>query len=510
MSDDVSDGSNRPHRLMKVWLVRITLLAAIVAGILTFRISTARHYSRLFVELDEKAGAETSTGVFARGLDGVLRPLQRRPEDRRIWSFDARWPAVDSLVIAGNQLSPEQVSGIRIRLGASMIHGRTMEVGRVSRLPMESPTAAELRRRFGFLETWELVPKPAFAPLLTRDNGCVNWLGTVNLVWLAVVQGCALLLGLHVLKRSLARISALHHSPAATVEESLVWRTLTESIRLIMLIFAAHLCWCWLSVVLTMTAPEELMLATAAAAAAALLLAGWCYFVHKVRSDIRLKLAMTAITVTVCVLKLWWLSTVEFRPFSDYREYHRYGALLAAGDWESMRRDKHAGAVIFLRRSVTFAWPISKLIGTSISAYEVVNVLLQAATFLMLMVLISRMSSLRTAAFSLPFLLIYPELWYLTGVVTHNIAGYFWILATWLSVDEFRRRAALQQISGSGWLNRIAVTLVSGVLAGTFLSMVELSKSYGTLFLIGLVFCMLFGPHLPGSAIAPSRLSDIR
>jgi len=509
MSDDVSDGSNRPSGFRKIWLVRIFLVAAIIAGVFTFRTATGRHYGRLCVVLDEQVVANNSVGVFARGVDGVLRVLQPRPEDRRIWSLQANWPAVDSLVIAGNQLTSEQISGLRIRLGASMIHGRSMEVGSVTRLSAKSPAAAELQRRFGFAETWEVVPKPAFAPLLSSDANCVNWLGTSSLLWLAVVQGCVACLGLHVLQRSLSRIAALHLSSTEISEESLVWRTLTETIRLIMLICAAHLCWCWLSVVLTMTSPEELTLATAGAAATALLIAGWCYFVHTVRSDFRLKLAMTAITVTVCVLKLCWLSTVEFRPFSDYREYHRYGALLADGDWESIRKGTGGAAAIFLRRAVTFAWPISSFVGTSISAYEVVNVLVQAATFMMLMVLISRMSSLRTAAFSLPLLLFYPELWYLTGVVTHNIPGYFWMVATWLAVDEFLRRAALQQIAGSGWLSRIAVTLISGVPAGILLSLLELSKSYGTLFLIGLAFCLLFGPHLPGSAIAPSGLRRV-
>jgi hypothetical protein len=510
MSDDVPDGSNRPYGFKGVWLVRIILLAAIIACILTFRIGTNRHYGRLCVVFDEQVVANNSVGVFARGVDGVLRVLQPRPEDRRIWSLEARWPAVDSLVISGNQLTLEQISGLRITLGASMIHGRSMEVGSATLLSPESPAAAELRRRFGFLETWEVVPKSAFAPLLSSDADCINWLGTSNLFWLAALQGCVAFLGLHVLKRSLARIAALHLSSAATGEESLVWKTLTETIRLIMLIFAVHLCWCWLSVAMTMISPEELTLATAGAAAAALLYAGWCYFVNTVRSDFRLKLAMGAITVIVCVLKLWWLNSVEFRPFSDYREYHRFGELLADGDWESIRNNQRAAASTFLRRAVTFAWPISKFVGTSISAYEVVNVLVQAATFLMLMVLISRMSGLRTAAFSLPLLLIYPELWYLTGVVTHNIPGYFWMVATWLAVDEFLRRAALHQISASGWLTRIAVTLILGVLAGIFLSMLELSKSYGTLFLIGLAFCMLFGPHLCGSAIAPSGLRSIR
>jgi hypothetical protein len=509
MSDEVPDGPNRSRGYMTVWLVRIFLLAAIIAGLFAFRLATGRHYGRLSVELDDQLVANTSHSVYARGIDGVLRVLQPRPEDRRIWSLDARWPAVDSLVIAGRQLTPEQVSGLRVRLGASMIHGRVMEVGSVTRMSPESPTAAELHRRFGFLETWEVVPKPAFAPFLSRETGCVNWLGTANLVWLAVVQGFVAWLGLHFLKRSLVRIAALHLTPAATGEEGMFWRTLTEAIRLIMIISAAHLCWCFLYVVLTMTAPEELIVATVAATAAALMLAGWCYFVHITPSDLRLKVAMTAITVTVCVLKLWWLSAVEFRPFSDYREYHRYGALLAAGDWESIQTGRDGLAVVFLRRALTFAWPISRFVGTSISAYEVVNVLVQAATFLMLMVLISRMSGLRTAAFSLPFLLVYPELFYLTGVVTHNIPGYFWMVATWLAVDEFLRRAALQQISGSGWLNRTLVTLISGVVAGILLSLLELSKSYGSLFLIGLAVCMLLGPYLPGSLVSRGQWQRI-
>ncbi|MFM7058733.1 MAG: hypothetical protein ACKO2P_17615 [Planctomycetota bacterium] len=486
----------------KRFLWHALLLLIAVGFALVFRLTNGRHYGRLIVRLDERTAANMSLVLFAQRLDGSLFPLQPRPENRQIWCRDSGWPAVKSLILAGNDVGEVSPDSVKVFLGSSPLYAQPLNVAPPEEAAATDPRFRELRRRMSVADVWQVFPEAAHRSPFSTAAGSVNWLGNAALLLVACTQGFAIWLGVILFAMAVRHIAALQSQwQSSGSVADLAGRVAAESIRLILLTFTAHLCWCQLIPLITLRVPDEVSAAMIAGVITGLFVAGWVRFVQSTASDFKLRLCMVAFAAVVFATKLWWLSTVEFRPLSDYEAYHRYGAQLAAGDWEAIRGRPGGLAAIYLRRAATFAWPISRLFGSSMSAYEVVNVLTQAVTVWLLCVLIRRMFSLRTAAFSLPCLLLYPELWYLPGMVTHNIPGYLWMVLSWLAVDCFLKVSATQAEQGSRWLNRIATALLLGLTGGLSFALLELTKSYGMVCILSLAMCLFVGPLLPASLI---------
>jgi hypothetical protein len=485
------------------YLWHTLLLLTAIGAVLAFRLTNGRHYGRLIVRLDEVMGSNQSLVIFAQRLDGSLLPLQPRPENRQVWCRDSGWPPVKSLILAGNDLGPIESDNVQVLLGSSMLHAQALRLARTVQAGPAEPRFEELRRKMGVEDAWELFPEPAYLFPLSTGIGTVNWLGNAPLLLVAVTQGFTIWLGIILLLFAGQRIAALHlQSQLSASSGEIVSQVAAEVIRLILLIFAAHLCWCRLIPVVTLRVPDQVSAAMIATILTGLFVAGWVRVVYTTASDFRLKICMAAFAVAVFLAKIWWLTTVEFRPLSDYEAYHRYGAQLAAEDWESIRSGPKGLSAIYLRRAAAFAWPISYFFGPSMSAYECVNVLTQAVTVWLLCILIRRMFCLKTAALSLPFLLLYPELWYLPGMVTHNIPGYLWMVAAWLAVDSFLKVSELQSDRSSRWLSRLGAAGIFGLLAGIALGLLDLTKSYGMICILSLALCLLIGPLLPASLVA--------
>lgn len=494
-------------RRVKSWLPKqclwhTLLLLTAIGAVFAFRLTSGRHYGRLIVRLDEGIASNQSLLIFAQRADGSLLPLQPRPENRQVWCRDSGWPPVKTVILAGNDLGKIGSENVHVLLGSSPLHARALRLAIAVQAAPSEPRYRELRRRMGVQDIWELIPEAAHLSPLPSGSGTVNWLGNSPLLLVAVTQGFTVWLAIVLFTLAMRRTAALHavwqspESPGLTAG-----RIAVELIRLILLIFTAHLCWCRLIPVMTLRVPDQVSAAMIAAILTGLLVAGWVRLVYST-SEFRLKVCMAAFAVAVFLAKLWWLTTVEFRPLSDYEAYHRYGAQLAAEDWDSIRNGPQGLSAIYLRRAVAFAWPISYFFGPSMSAYESVNVLTQAVTVWLLCILIRRMFCLKTAALSLPFLLLYPELWYLPGMVTQNIPGYLWMVALWLAVDSFLRVSERQSDRSSRWLSRLGAASIFGLLAGFALGLLELTKSYGMICILSLALCLLIGPLLPASLVA--------
>lgn len=484
------------------YLWHMLLLLTAIGAVFAFRVTNGRHYGRLIVRLDEVTAANPSLVIFAQRVDGSLLPLQPRPENRQIWCRDSGWPPVKNVLLAGNDVGQIGSENVEVWLGASPLHAQQLRLTRIDRAAPAEPRFSQLRGRMGVKDAFELFPEPLHLCPLSSGTETLNWLGNAPLLLVAVTQGFTIWLGLVLLVFAVRRIASLYlQCQSSEATGVTVGRVSAEMIRLILLLFTVHLCWCRLLPVMTLRVPDQVSAAMLAAILTGLIVAGWVRLVYRT-SDFRLKVCMATFAVAVFLAKIWWLTTVEFRPLSDYEAYHRYGAQLAAGDWESIRSGPRGLSAIYLRRAVAFAWPISHFFGSSMSAYESVNVLTQAVTVWLLCILIRRMFCLRTAGLALPFLLLYPELWYLSGMVTHNIPGHLWMVATWLAVDSFLKVSEQQSDRSSRWLSRIGAASIFGLLAGFALGLLELTKSYGMICILSLALCLLVGPLLPASLVA--------
>jgi hypothetical protein len=205
---------------------------------------------------------------------------------------------------------------------------------------------------------------------------------------------------------------------------------------------------------------------------------------------------MVLLTIAVSMVKLVWLSGIEFRPISDYEVFLRFGTLVAEGRWEEIGMDRSYLAFIYLRRAVFCVTPVVYCFGTGMWKLEVANVLVQAVSALLVCELVRRMFNLRAAACTLPFILLYPDFFYSSGMVSHNVWGYFWIPLAWLIYDEFQKRLDAGRCVKNGWLLQSTLAACFAVAFGLSCTAIEFLKSYGVFMLAGIAIHLAAKPVL--------------
>ncbi|MEY2724421.1 MAG: hypothetical protein RLZZ458_288, partial [Planctomycetota bacterium] len=484
----------------------ITFFVVIFATCL-FRVFTAYHYEMFSVGLNQIPADVKAIQLFGLTDDRRLILLQKLQGNRQVMGKKIGWPPVTGLVVAGEDLRVDHLQGLfDVRVGVGWDSADRLAVSRITELSDDGDQVLEVLRNLGYRRSF-LVELTGFrSSLLPWNRGVVNWGGDFWVLAVGCLQGAAAWLLCMVAVRGLRRMAGVEGGASGTgSEESLAGKVFAELLRLAAILFVGTLCWQWASTLLKLRAAEQLSAGLAATIVVGGLIWGWLRVVDRTVSDRMLYLKMALLTLSVLGLKLWWLSTVEFRPFSDYAEYQRYGAQMAAGDWEAIRNGPEGLAAIFLRRATTFALPISLAFGSSISAYEYVNCGMQAMTILLFCVLVGRIGGKRSAAYSLPFLLIYPEYWYLPGVTTQNIVGYFWMVVLWLIVEVFLRSSTGFKERGFGLFVRIGAACGFGIAAGVVCGVIELCKSYGIFMLLSVFLCLFCWRLLPRSVLNERR-----
>lgn len=476
------------------------LALATVSGI--HRLCTESHYGRMFVRLDERLAGDESVTVFTRRADGLVTPLVRRDEDQRLFSRDSGWKKVRSIVITGDAVGPVKPEQLEVRVGPGWPHTTVLSVRAVRALPPDSAGLEAHRRRLQFGQAYEVTVDSAQTSIFSWNEGVINWQGDMQLVLHALAQGlfsALLLTGILSMLNRLGRLSA----PGLSFRSGAM-RLIAEVIRIFMLVPAVHLAWLWFWQLYGMRESEPFVLGFLAALGIAALLAYWFRVVARTTSERQLAIRMLFLTVLMASLKLFLLSFMEGIPRSDYARYYEYGKQLAAGDWESISNSFGPQSAIYLRRAAVCTFPVVACFGSSLSTFGIVNTVVQSLTAMMFSLLVWRMSGIRAAAYALPLLLISPEIWYPAGMITHNVFGYFWIVATWLVFDGYLMHAARQQQRGVKWPNLVIGALCWGIALGVGLSMIELTKGYGIMFELGLTVVVVFGP-----AVMKSLRADV-
>ena len=311
-------------RVLRLMLLFLAL--ATVSGI--HRLHTERHYSRMFVRLDESLAGNDSVTVFTLRLDGVMTPLIRRNEDRRLFSRDSGWKKVRSIVITGDAVGPVRPEQLEVRIGAGWPHITALSVRDVRLLPPDSAWLEAHRRQLQFGQAYEVTVDGAKKSIFYWNEGVINWQGDILLVLHVLAQGmlsALLLAGVTGMLSGLVRRSA----PGLPFRGGVVW-LIAEVIRFFMLVLSVHLAWLWFWQLYVMRESEPFVLGLLAAIGVAALVACWFRIVARTPSARQLATRMLLLTVLMALLKLWWLSVVEGIPRSDYAKYYEYGKQLAA------------------------------------------------------------------------------------------------------------------------------------------------------------------------------------
>jgi len=475
-------------------LAVLTVALSVLLGF--YRIASERHYSRMYIRVPGDVTDDSSIMVFLRNSAGAITPLASRPEDQRLFTRDAGWQRIQSVVITGNQLSPPDKARIEVRVGPGWWHTSSLVIKEVREISPDIVELAEHRRRYLFERAWEVIVEPYRGSVFRWNTGVINWQGDALLLAHMVTQGLAAACVLVLFTGSLRVLATL---PRVTPPDSGLFGRIagvvSELFRIVMLVLLGHLCWMWCSTLASIRESQQYICGVLAAAALACLFSVWFRIVDRTDCERRLLRRMVTLAALIFLLKLGWLSTITFVPRSDYLDYYRYGVQVASGDWDAVRKDpSSAVASLYLRRSFVFAAPVAFVVGPSIAAFEFANVFLQCLTVIMFCVFVRRISGIRAAAYALPLLLVYPEFWYQAGTVTHNVAGYFWIMALWLSVDSWLRQAGRQQLGGAGHVAFAVTAIIRGVITGICSGLLELTKSYGPMFEAGLVISVIAGP----------------
>ena len=478
----------------RLWLWVLLLILLTIASV-SCRLLTNRHFGRMYVRLPEPVVGAESIDLFTCSADGTLAPLTRRDNDLRLYSRSSDWAPVTSVVIAGKQAAPFAADAVEVFLGAGWKHVQLLRLREIRPFPLDDRRIADYQKQYGLTWATEIVPYPGHGSRLAGKAQIVNWQGDWMLLLFALTQGLAGTLLIRYLVWAFGRLPALGRGGDARVGPvDRVVLFAGELLRVVLLVLILHLCWCWFSALVLVREAPQYIAGMVLAAFVLGLLAAWNSMVDRAECPRRMWWKMLLLAVAVMVLKLIWLSAVEVRPkLPDYAYFHRFGSQLAALDWEGITNGPKGIALIYLRRAATFAWPTAFLFGNSITAYENVNLFLQSGTIWMFCVLVRRMFGWRVAARALPVLLIYPDYWYLPGMVTHNIVGYFWMMACFLIVDTFLRLAAFEGFRRRGIGRRALTGAILGVGAGISCGMLDLSKSYGIFITAAIFLCLTVG-----------------
>jgi hypothetical protein len=470
---------------------RVVLLLLLSAVALTDRLYHERHYGRMFVRLSQRLSSDASMNVFVRRVDGVISPLTPGDWDRRLYSRDSEWSKAAAIVLTGNAIDSIRPEEVEVRIGAGWRDTRVLPVRGVQMLPLDSSGLQQQRRQLLFEQAFILTVDAANESVLPGNAGVLNWQGDFLLVAHVLCLGLLYFLLLIGGGRMLIRLGRLHVNSLSTTDSTV--RLAAEVIRFFVLVLSVHLASLWLRQLSVMRESEPFVIGMMAAMGIAALLAAWFRIVERTPTEKKLSIKMLLVTLFLTLLKLYWLSLTEGLPRSDYLAYYEYGKKMADGDWEAISRSAAPQSAIYLRRAAVFTYPVARCFGPSISAVETVHACVQCITAVIFCLLVRRIAGIRAAARALPLLLISPEIWYQAGMVTHNVFGYFFIVATWLAFDCFLQHASRQQQLMKSRSRRLAAAMFWGVAVGIGIGMIELTKGYGIMIEAGLAATVIFG-----------------
>jgi len=457
-----------------------------------YRYATGLHFQEVFVRLGEGYSLGTSN-LYCVISPGRLLPMRRTAAVERLWVFPYVQP-VQSFFITTTAEIADGIAGFdgEVRVGQGWIDAERRAITKTQIVSSADPEYGESLQRLGLKGGLLVYPASTSASRLKAVGHSFNWGGDWSFVWVSILQGVFIWSSLSALYRGLTRIADGSRGAGVSVGKLANWLSVPgHMLRLLLLVLLTHQFWVAVQSLLWVRSPTGFIAGVAVFAVLLVLYAGWLHWVWSSKSAHSVVLKMLAAGMLLLVAKFYWLSTVEYRPSSDYQLFHRYGQQLAAGDWEGLATARPY-TLIFLGRAWFYSYPICSLLGSEISTFEYANVGIQTTSVIVFCLLVARVSGLMTAAACMPLPLVYSEFWYSTGMVAPNVIAYLWIPLTWLLVDLFDRN-----LSGSagrrtmGIVKSLFFALLLGVTTGLCVGVVDMLKRYSPFFLIALALFMM-------------------
>ncbi len=471
-------------QLAALWITLFALAAC-------WRLWGGVHYARLMVSFGATTeSASAAKVIFCRTSTGEL--LELAPDDlwTTVWSRYKRFPAVRSIVVGWYETGTELEALPEVRAGLNWETSRPVSIQRLSAGPA---TETGLR---SFSAVAEYRPAATAGSRLIPTSDIMNWQGDGSLIAIAAVQAIigtlVVCLVFHVLQIG----HATEVDSSALQQKFSLAAVPLEIVRLILLALFGHQFWVFLQRTVSLSSAESTLIGSLLVPIPWLLIFFWVRGLCTNTNPQRVIFRMVLLTIAVSMVKLVWLSGIEFRPVGDYEAFLRLGTLAAEGRWEEIGQDRSYVAFIYLRRAVFCVTPVVYCFGTGMWKLEVANVLVQAVSALLVCELVRRMFNLRAAACTLPFILLYPDFFYSSGMVSHNVWGYFWIPLAWLIYDEFQRRLDTDRSVKHAWLLQSALAACFAVAFGLSCTAIEFLKSYGVFMLAGIAIHLAAKPVL--------------
>jgi hypothetical protein len=493
---------SRFRGLIGLWLAVLPLTMVVCSW---YRWSSGLHFQEVFVR--PGAGfSERGCTVYGVVSPGRLVRLQRAAAVERLWVFPFV-SGVRAFVITDFGVSSTAGPGldVEVRVGSSWPDAVRLAIAEERLLGAGDPEYGEGLRGVGLTSGVLVRPAGALLSGWSRLSGVINWGGDWSFLYVSMLQGVIIWLSQSAVLWGVMRLGT---GPIAVTESSGTWGgrrgLLAQMLRLVLLIMLVHQCWAAIQSLLWVRSPAGFVSGVILFVLLLGLYILWLRWIRRSRSAAGVILRMLAAGVLLLVAKVYWLSTVDYRPSSDYLLFHRYGQQLAACDWDGIAATRRPYSLVYVQRAWLYSYPVCAVFGAEITTFEFVNAGLQVLSVIVFCLLVTRVSGLQTAAACVPLAFIYSEFWYSTGMVAPNVAAYLWIPLTWLLVDLFDRSLSGPPGSQSVSVLKSQILALSlGVATGFSIGMVDLLKRYSPFFLLSLVLFTLFRRWFSGAGVIP-------
>ncbi|MFM7059214.1 MAG: hypothetical protein ACKO2P_20060 [Planctomycetota bacterium] len=485
----------------RLWLAVLPLIMLLCGW---YRWSGGLHFQEVFVRPGE-AFSEPGFTVYGVVSSGGLQRLQRAEAVERLWVFPFV-RGVRAFVVAGpGVVSRDAEFRGDVGVGASWPDAVRLRIAEERLVTSEDPELGDSLRRLGISSGLLVRPAGVSGSGLSSLSELTNWGGDWNFLWVSMLQGLLIWLSLSAVLWGVIRLSAARGAVTESAGSWKGWRSLpAQMLRALLLVMLVHQSWVAIQSLLWVRSPAGFLWGMMLFLLLMCFYILWLRWIWLSQSGRGIILRMLAVGLLLLLAKVYWLSTVEYRPSSDYLMFHRFGQQMAAEDWEGISATKRPNALVYICRAWCYSYPVSALFGAEITTFEYVNAALQVMSVVVFCLLVTRVSGLKTAACCMPLVVIYSEFWYTTGMVAPNVAACLWIPLTWLLVDVFDR--SLSDPLGSevaGVVKSAVLALSLGVGAGVCIGTVELLKGYSAFFLLSLLLFIVFRRWFSDPGVIP-------
>ncbi len=466
-----------------------------VAFLLTagwWRLTQGFHFSEVYVRIPDAVNS-ANVAVFAQLQTGQVVRMPPQPVDERLRVYGP--PAgVESLLITG--VTPDAVRTFSVKAGSSWLEAEALDLTEVRGVPVAEVADLKFADESGVDTAVRVRTERRVWNSGWLAGDAMNWGGDGWFIAVIFLQATWCMLTVWVCWAMLRGFAFGGGTTAG--EPAGHWSgfngVLLQVPRLVFLLLLLHQAWWSLRELSILRGPGEYVAGSAVFGLLLLLYLWWTRCVERAATRRSLILRMLVVGCLLLGLKIAWVFTVDYQASTDYAKYEKLGRWLAAGDWDSIRgMSRDVLAPVYLMRTWGYMYPVCLLFGPGRTALELSNCFVQGLSVLLMCVLICRVMDLKTAARFLPLAFVYPEFWYAAGMVSHNVPGYFWIPVCWLVMDVFDSGCLRKASSGWWWLlGSCCCAVLAGALLGFSLSLLNLAKSYGALFLASLLIFMVF------------------